>query len=161
VLEMASDKIDIVYFYDDVASQRGLLISPEMYEKYVQPHHQRIIDIAGKYNKPVMMHCCGSAYRMIDRFIDMGLSILNPIQPNAKDMEPERLAAEFGGRIVFHGGIGIQEFLPTASPSEVREKVQYLSELLGAEGGYIMASAHHIQSDTPLENVLAMYGVQD
>ena len=88
----------------------------------------------------------------------MGLSVLNPIQPLARNMEPERLAAEFGGRISFHGGVDIQELLPKASSAEVRERVQYLSELLGRQGGYILAGSHHLQADTPLENVLAMYG---
>ena len=119
----------------------------------------KIINLASKYKKPIMMHCCGSVYPMIDHFINMGLSILNPIQPSANEMEPERLVDEYGGRIAFHGGVGIQDFLPNALPSQVKEHVHYLEELLGANGGYIMASAHHIQSDTPLENVLAMYGI--
>jgi uroporphyrinogen decarboxylase len=89
----------------------------------------------------------------------MGLAVLNPIQPLARHMEPERLAAEFGGRISFHGGVDIQELLPKANPAEVRERVKYLSELLGRQGGYIMAGSHHLQADTPLENILALYGL--
>jgi uroporphyrinogen decarboxylase len=161
VLETAGDLIDIVYFYDDVATQQGLLISPKMYEKYVQPHHQAIIDLAARFHRPVMMHCCGSVYPLIERLIQMGLKILNPIQPKAKDMEPEKLAAEFGGRIAFHGGIDIQEFLPKATPDQVRDKVAHTCSVLGAQGGYILAPAHHFQADTPLENVLAMYSLQE
>ncbi|HUU28314.1 MAG TPA: uroporphyrinogen decarboxylase family protein [archaeon] len=159
VLEAAGDLIDIVYFYDDVASQDGLLIGPEMYGKLIQPFHQKIIDTAASAGKPVMMHSCGSVYPMIDRFIDMGVRILNPVQPGARDMDLERLADQFGGRIAFHGGIDIQTFLPYASPGQVREKVDYTAELLGACGGYIMAGSHHIQADTPVENILAMYQV--
>ncbi|MCK4295197.1 MAG: hypothetical protein KAX28_00900 [Candidatus Marinimicrobia bacterium] len=159
VLNIAGDLIDIVYFYDDIASQEGLLISPQMYEDFVQPFHQRIIDIAHSYGKPTMMHCCGSVYSMIERFIDMRLAILNPIQPSAKNMNPERLSDEFGGRIAFHGGIDIQQFLPVAKPKQVKEKVKYTSEILGKNGGYIIAGSHHIQADTPIENVLAMYGI--
>jgi len=159
VLERAGDLIDLVYFYDDVATGDGLLISPKMYERYLQPFHQRLIDQAKRFNQPTMLHCCGSVYSLIPRWIDMGLAVLNPIQPLARNMEPERLAAEFGGRIAFHGGVDIQELLPKASPAEVRERVHYLSELLGPQGGYIMAGSHHLQADTPLENILAMYGL--
>jgi len=105
-----------------------------------------------------MMHCHGSVYPLINQLIEMGLSILNPIQPSAKNMNPEKLAQEFGGRIAFHGGIDTQQFLPRATPEEVREKVRYTCEVLGKNGGYIMAGSHHIQADVPVENVLAMYG---
>jgi uroporphyrinogen decarboxylase len=97
---------------------------------------------------------------MIETFIEMGLRILNPIQPSAKDMNPEKLSEEFSKRIVFHGGIDVQQFLPKASPEEVKEKVEYTCETLGKNGGYIMSGSHHIQADTSLENVLAMYGVE-
>ncbi len=157
VLDVAGDLIDIVYFYDDVASQDALLMSPEMYRQYLQPFHQRIIDLAVSRGKRAMMHCCGSVYLLVNRLIDMGLSILNPIQPSAKNMNPERLAQEFAGRIAFHGGIDIQQFLPKATPEQVREKVRYTCELLGKNGGYILAGSHHIQADVPIENVLAMY----
>ena len=159
VFSLACDLIDIVYFYDDIASQDSLLISPQMYENFIQPYHKSLIDIAEDYGKPTMMHCCGSAYPMIDTFIEMGLAILNPIQPAAKNMNPEKLAEEFGGRIAFHGGIDIQHFLPTATPDQVKEKVKYVSEILGGNGGYILAGSHHIQADTSIENILAMYDV--
>jgi uroporphyrinogen decarboxylase len=159
VLETAGDLIDIVYFYDDIASQEGLLISPDMYQAFLMPFHQRIIELASRYNKPAMMHCCGSVYPMINTFIEMGLKILNPIQPSARNMSPEILAKEFGGRIAFHGGIDVQKFLPFASSEQVKEKVAYTAEILGKNGGYILAGSHHLQADIPLENVLAMYNI--
>jgi uroporphyrinogen decarboxylase len=157
VLDLAGDLIDIVYYYDDIATQNGLLISPEMYEEFIQPYHQKAIDLAASYGKPTMMHCCGSAYPLIETFIQMGLKILNPIQPSAMNMNPEKLIAEFGGRITFHGGIDVQQFLPSASPQQVKEKVAYTCETLGKKGGYILSGSHHLQADIPLENVLAMY----
>jgi uroporphyrinogen decarboxylase len=158
VLETAGDGIDMVYFYDDIGTTTALLISPETYERCIQPFHQRLIDLAAGHGKPVMLHSCGAVHDMIPRWIDMGLNVLNPIQPLARSMDPERLAADFGGRIAFHGGIDIQELLPKGRPDEVRERVARVSEILGAHGGYIMAGSHHIQADAPLENVLAMYG---
>jgi uroporphyrinogen decarboxylase len=158
VLNVAGDLIDIAYFYDDIATQQGLLISPEMYEEFVQPFHQRIINVCEEFNIPVMMHCCGSVYSMIGTFIRMGLRILNPIQPTAKDMEPERLKEKFGEELVFHGGIDIQHFLPSASAAQVKDEVKRISQVLGRQGGYIMSGSHHIQAETPVENILAMYG---
>ena len=157
VLRTAGDLIDMVYFYDDLASQEGLLISPRLYERHIQPFHQQIIDLARQYGKLVMMHSCGSIYSMIPRLIDMGLAVLNPLQLSARNMEPEKLVAEFSGRLAFHGGIDVQQFLPRATPVEVRERIEWTCETLGQNGGYIMAGSHHLQADTPLENVLAMY----
>jgi uroporphyrinogen decarboxylase len=159
VLETAADLIDIVYYYDDLATGDRLLISQQMYADYIQPFHQKIIDLASRYDKPIMTHCCGSIYPMIPRFIDMGISVLNPIQPLAKNMEAQRLADEFGGKIAFHGGIDIQELLPRATPEEVSENVAKICNVLGENGGYILSGSHHLQADTPLENILAMYGL--
>jgi uroporphyrinogen decarboxylase len=160
VLEIAGDLIDIVYFYDDIASQNGLLISPIMYNEFIRPYHTKVIELAAKYSKPTMMHCCGAVYPLIETFIEMGLGILNPIQPSAKDMNPEKLIKEFGNRIVFHGGIDVQQFLPNATPEQVKNKVEYTCDTLGVNGGFIMSGSHHIQADTSLQNVLAMYGVR-
>lgn len=159
VLEIAGDKIDIVYFYDDVASQENLLISPAMYEEFIQPFHQKLIDIAADHNKPTMMHCCGSVYTLIPTLIEMGLNILNPIQPTARNMNPEKLSQEFGGKIAFHGGIDVQQFMQKATPQQVCERVDYVSKTLGENGGYILSGSHHVQADIPLENILAMYGI--
>jgi uroporphyrinogen decarboxylase len=157
VLETAGDLIDIVYFYDDLASQDSLLMSPDMYDRFIRPFHEKIIGLAKRFGKHAMMHSCGAVYPLIPRFIDMGLDILNPVQPAARDMAPEKLAAEFGGRLVFHGGIDVQKFLPSATPDEVKAKVGETCRILGENGGYIMSGSHHLQADTPVENVLAMY----
>lgn len=160
VLETAGDLIDIVYFYDDLASQQGLLLSPASYARHIEGFHSGMVECARQFGKPAMLHSCGSVFRLITRFLDMGLAILNPVQPGAKNMAPERLAGEFGGRIVFHGGVDVQHLLPRATPDEVRAEVRRISEILGHNGGYIRAGSHHLQADTPLENVLAMYAVE-
>jgi uroporphyrinogen decarboxylase len=116
-----------------------------------------LIHLAAQHRKPVMFHCCGSVHPLVPRLIEMGLRILNPIQPGARNMEPERLAADFGGQLVFHGGIDVQRFLPQATPDEVRAEVARVASILGRNGGYIVSGSHHLQADTPLENVLAMY----
>jgi uroporphyrinogen decarboxylase len=159
VLEIAGDLVDIVYFHDDLASQDGLLVSPNLYGCYIRPFHKRLIETARKFGKPAMLHSCGSIYALIPRLIDMGLAILNPVQPSARNMAPEKLAREFGGRIAFHGGVDVQQFLPRATAGEVGDTVVRIAETLGALGGYIRAGSHHLQADTPLENILEMYSV--
>ena len=159
VLELVGDRLDMVYFYDDVATQNSLMISPDTWEKLVRPCHVKLIELAKRYNLPVMYHCDGAIYPLIPELIEMGVDLLNPIQPDAKGMEPEQLKREFGDRLAFHGGLDIIKTLPRGTADDVAAEVQARVRVLGENGGYIMASSHHIQPDTPVENVIAMYDV--
>lgn len=159
VLDLASSRLDMIYIYDDVATQKGLLMSRDMWQRFIKPRHQRIIEIAQAHHIPVMYHCDGAIASLIPDLLDMGISVLNPIQVSAKGMQPETLKASFGERLSFHGGIDIIDTLPRGTVEAVCSEVRQRIGVLGRDGGYIMASAHHIQADTPLENVLAMYDV--
>ncbi|MCP4196679.1 MAG: hypothetical protein GY762_05955 [Proteobacteria bacterium] len=157
VLDAVGDRLDMVYLYDDVATQNSLMISKRMYRKFVRPYHERIIDIAKSYGIPVMFHCDGALYPLLPDLIDLGIDLLNPVQADAKGMEPEKLKSEFGDRLSFHGGIDIIKTLPRGATEDVRNEVQERIRVLGDGGGYVLCSSHHIQSDTPLENVYTMY----
>lgn len=157
VLDLAGDRLDMVYFYDDVATQQNLMISARMWRKLIKPLHVRIIDVARRRGIPVMYHCDGALYPLIPELIEMGVDVLNPVQADAAGMDPERLKAEFGDRLSFHGGIDIIKTLPKGTPETVQAEVKERLRVLGRNGGYVMASSHHIQSDTPLANVFAMY----
>jgi uroporphyrinogen decarboxylase len=156
-LKAGGDSLDMVYFYDDVATQNGLMISKETWRQCIRPHHARIIDVAKAHGKQVMYHCDGALRSIIPELIDMGVDLLNPIQVSAKDMDPAQLKLEFGDRLSFHGGIDIVQMLPRKGRDEVQREVLRQIAMLGAGGGYILAGTHHLQADTPLENVLAMY----
>ena len=160
VLDLIGDRIDLVYFYDDVAAQNSLLISPDTWRTEVRPHHARLTRLALDRGIPVMYHCDGAVARLIPELIDLGVNVLNPLQTGARGMEPARLKADFGDRLAFHGGVDIVETLPKGSPAEVAAEVRRLVRVLGAGGGYILCSSHHIQPDTPIENVLSMYDVE-
>ena len=160
VLALAGDRLDMVYFYDDVATQNGLMISEKMWREYIRPCHTRIIDVAKRHGLPVMYHCDGAIYPLIGELIDMGVDVINPVQSDAAGMEPKRLKDEFGDRLSFHGGIDIMRTLPRGTTDEVRSEVGERIRVLGNGGGYILASSHHIQSDTPLANVFAMYELE-
>ena len=136
---------------------RILMISARMWRKLIKPLHERIIDVAKAYGIPVMYHCDGALYPLIPELIEMGVDVLNPVQADAAGMEPQRLKDEFGDRLSFHGGIDIIKTLPRGSAEDVRGGGGGRIRVLGRNGGYILASSHHIQSDTPLANVFAMY----
>jgi uroporphyrinogen decarboxylase len=159
VLDIAGDRLDMVYFYDDVATQKSLLISKDMWSEFIRPHHTRIIEVAQQYNVPVMYHSDGAMRDLLPELIELGVDVMNPIQADAAGMEPAALKRDFGDRLGFHGGIDIIETLPRGTVEDVRQEVSDRIRVLGKDGGYVMASSHHIQSDTPLENVLAMYDI--
>jgi uroporphyrinogen decarboxylase len=157
VLDLLGGRLDLVYFYDDVAAQASLLISPETWRTEVRPHHARLIEVAHSRGVPVMYHCDGAIYPLIPELIELGVDVLNPVQPGTSEMQPQRLKEEFGDRLSFHGGIDIVEVLPKVTPTEVAAEVRRVVDVLGRDGGYVLCSSHHIQPDTPTENVLAMY----
>jgi uroporphyrinogen decarboxylase len=148
--------IDLTTSGDDFGMQRGPLLSPRAFERFIAPYFseriKRTKEIAGCY---FWHHSCGSVYDLLDQIIGCGVDILNPVQTSAAKMDPAGLKARFGERIVFWGGVDVQQFLPRATPEQVSEEVRSLAQVLGANGGYVMAPAHEIQEDVPVENIVA------
>ncbi len=130
-----------------------------MWKIYIKPRYNELIDsIKSKYpHIKVLHHSCGSIYPIIEDLIDIGVDILNPIQPTAKDMDPEKLKTRFGRRITFHGGIDVQTLLPFGTIREIKSEVTKILEILSDNGGYIVAPSHNIQAGTPVENIIAFY----
>jgi uroporphyrinogen decarboxylase len=160
VLEAADGLMDMVYTYDDVGMQNGLMISPQMWRAFILPRHQRLNAAIRRASDTVkiMYHSCGAVYPLIGPFVEeMGIDVLNPLQPRAAGMDLARIKREFGARLAFHGGVDIQHTLPYGSPEEVGAEVRERCRVLGQGGGYICAAAHYIQADTPLENILVLY----
>ena len=104
-----------------------------------------------------MFHSCGDAYHFYDQLIGCGVDILDPMQRTTANMAPENLAKNFGDRACFHGGIDVQTTLPHGTQEEVRAEVRRYIAAFRKNCGYICASAHYMQHDTPPENILAMY----
>ncbi|TES84673.1 hypothetical protein E3J95_06200 [Candidatus Aerophobetes bacterium] len=162
LLDAVGDYIQIIETSDDLGTQRGPQISLEMYRKFIKPRQKEINDfIHRRTDAKLFQHTCGSAYQFIPDLIEIGLDILEPIQPLAKDMEPERLKKEFGDRLSFWGGIDIQHVLPYGTPEEVGEHVESRLKVLAPGGGYVVSPAHCIQKDTPPENILALFRAVD
>ena len=158
LLNKAEEYIDIIYTFDDVGTQNNLLMSKQMWGKYILPHHQKLNKVIKNYDVKIMYHSCGAVYPLIKDFINkMNIDILNPLQPRAKGMDLQRIKDNYGERISFHGAIDIQKTLPCCTPYEIKREIKKSCEILGRDGGYICAPAHKIQVDTPLENIIAMY----
>ena len=157
ILEAVGDLTDIYFIADDVGSQNGLLISPQMFRQFVKPSMLRFSEQAHGYNQKVMYHTCGAVRKLIPDFIEMGVDILNPIQIFAKDMNPVDLKREFGTDLCFHGALDIATVLSGGTPDQVLEETRRLCKVLGPGGGFILAPTNNIMPETPVENILALY----
>lgn len=151
--------VDFLWCGDDFGGQQGMLIDPEMWRKVFKPRIKFMFDEFRKVRSDIKIawHSCGSILPIIPDFIEIGLDILNPIQPLAKGMDPHYLKNEYGNDLVFFGGIDVQELLPYGTPESIKDEVKRRIEILGKGGGYIVAPAHNIQADTPIENVFAFF----
>lgn len=155
LFEKAADKIDLFFFGNDFGSQRDTLISPEMFDRFVMPSFVKFTDQAHRYGLKVLLHSCGSIYRVIPRLIDAGVDALHPIQAQAANMDAQTLAREFNGKIIFVGGVDTQRLLPHGTPRQVKEEVYRLRDLFGPN--YVVSPSHEsILPDVPWENVQAM-----
>jgi uroporphyrinogen decarboxylase len=156
-LEAGAGRIDLVLCGDDFGSQRGPLISPAAFDRLFAPRKKEFFDMVHAHGVKVTHHCCGSSRALIPRFIDCGMDALQTIQTRAAGMNPYELKAQFGGRIALHGAVDVQGWLQRSTPVQIAAEVNRLMDEVGAGGGFIIAPSHHIQPDTPLENVLAFY----
>ncbi len=151
----AGKMIDGYFFGNDFGTQRDLILAPEMFDQFVLPWFQRFTDQAHRHGYQVILHSCGSIYRVIGKLIDAGVNCLHPLQARAANMNAETLSSEFRGRISFLGGINTQDVLVNASPAEVMEEVRRIKKLLGPR--LIVSPSHEaLLPNVPPENVVAM-----
>ena len=156
ILQAGAGRFTLFEYNDDVASQRGMLISADMWRGLIRPRMAQMCYLIHSHGAKVKYHSCGSVRAIIPDLIEIGVDVLNPVQPLAADMDPFVLKARFGDRLCFHGGIDIQQLLPNATPEEVRRHVRRMVDGVGHDGGYIVAGSHTIQADVPVENIIAM-----
>ncbi len=156
MIEMGAD---VLWCGDDFGTQNSLIMDEETFRKVFKPRIKKMFEDFRKVNPDIKLawHSCGAVKPLIPDFIEIGLDILNPIQPLAAEMEPQKLKNEFGKDLIFFGGICVQDLLPNGNPASVKAEVIRRVEILGKNGGYIIAPAHNIQDDTPIENILALF----
>jgi len=161
ILQAADGAIDLLMTGDDFGMQNGPIVSPEQWRRRLKPGFAAFIEEAHRQGVPVMHHTCGSVFALLPDFIDVGLDVLQSLQPEAADMEPVRLKKLYGAEIAFQGGISIQRTLPFGTPEEVGEEAERVLTAMKPEGGFIAGTSHKIQADTPVENVLALIAAYD
>jgi uroporphyrinogen decarboxylase len=157
-VKATGDRIDLIMFGDDLASQEGLLISVDTWKKMVKPWYEKFYLYCHEHGKKTVYHSCGSIGPFIEEFISIGLDVLNVLQFSAKDFPPpEVLKEKYGSRLCFLGGMDIQKVLPYYSTEDIKKETKKLISILGKNGGYIIRTTHNIQADIPPENIMAMY----
>jgi uroporphyrinogen decarboxylase len=149
--------VDGIWTGDDFGAQNGMMISPQMWRRLFKPRMAEVFRQFRAINPDVvvMYHCDGAIAPILDDLIEIGLDVFNPVQPNVPGHEPHELKARFGDRLSFWGAIDQQQLLPLGSPEEIDADVRATIEALGSGGGYMVAPAHILQGDTPVENVEA------
>jgi uroporphyrinogen decarboxylase len=158
---LANCDADILLTGDDVGTQRGMMMSPSMWRKWLKPRLAGII-AAAREQKPhihVFYHSDGDIRAIIPELIDIGVDILNPIQPEC--MDPRELKRLYGDRLSFWGTVGTQTTMPFGTPAEVRRVVRERIETVGKGGGLLLAPTHMLEPDVPWENVLAFFDAID
>lgn len=157
VIEAANGKIDIIGSGGDIGEQRCMLMSPAIWREKLKSYTMKLITPFKEMGFKTFYHSCGSLVPVIDDFIEAGLDVLDPIQVTAEGMNPEEIFPQFGDRLSFHGAIDVVELLPHSSAEEVYRETTRMIDILGRNGGFIVAPSHMVQGDTPIENVVVIY----
>jgi uroporphyrinogen decarboxylase len=155
-LEVAPESIDILICTDDYGGRENLLISPGHWRTFMKPALQRVVDFGQERGLHVMLHSDGAIRAIIPDLIEMGVDILNPIEPEADGMEPASIKRDFGDQLVLHGAASAMN-LVHGTPEEVAAEARYLFEHLAPGGGFVLCPSNHLLEDMPVENILALY----
>lgn len=160
-LEIVGENVLVVSEADDIATQRGLMMSVDMYKRFIFPRHKRLFDHIRKSARSrvyIFYHSCGAVKEMIPYLIEEGVEILNPVQVSAAGMDTAELKRRFGQDLTFWGGgVDTQHVLPHGTPQEVREEVRRRITDLAPGGGFVFNTVHNIQGDVPPQNFMAMW----
>jgi uroporphyrinogen decarboxylase len=157
LLDKCRDYIDFIWFGEDLGTQHAPMISRELYREVIKPIHRKFFELATAYGKPSIVHTCGSSSWVYEDFIEMGVTGVEALQPEAANMSPEYLKAHFGNRLCYRGCISTAGPLAFGTAEEVREYVRHTLEIMMEGYGYHFAPTHAIQDNSPVENVVAMY----
>ena len=154
---LALPEVDGVLLGSDWGTQKGLLMSPELWEEMIRPGEQQQYELIHAHGKDAWVHACGDISAVMPSLVEMGLDVLNPIQPECMDLA--WLKRSFGGKLTFWGGISTQDTLPFGTPEEVKAEARRVRKLMATGGGYILAGGQHLQADVPFENLEALLEV--
>ena len=158
-LDQVGEFLQVFTYWDDLNSQSGWMISPDIYTRLIKPKQRRLVEaIKSKTDAKLFFHGCGAVSELIPHLIDLGFDIVNPVQVSAAGMDTRWLKKEFGQDIVFWGGgVDTQQVLPFGTPDQVRDEVKRRLDDLAPGGGFVFAAVHNIQAFVPPENIVAAF----
>lgn len=153
------DVADVIRFGDDLGTNGGPFMSPEMYRRLFKPRHAMLCDYVHKHSRmKTFLHSCGSIRALLPDLIEAGYDVINPVQTTCVGMEAEGLKRDFGKDICFWGGgCDTKSVLPTGTPAQVKDHVKRRLEILAPGGGYVFNTVHNILPDVPPQNIAAMF----
>jgi len=158
--QAVGDKVDVVFMSgSDFGSQRGPMVSRELYRELFAPFNKRLNDWVHTHTRwKTMIHSCGAIEPLLDDIIAAGFDVLNPVQCSADGMDPRKLKQKYGDRLIFWGGgIDTQHVLANGSVADVRDAVLRSCDIFMPDGGFVFNQVHNIVSGVPPENIVAMY----
>ena len=154
--EAAQGHCDICWLGDDYASQRAMLMNPDLWRKRIKPYLTEQVGIAREHDMYVLFHSCGSVRPILHDMIDIGINALLVFQTTAAGMDASSIARDFGGKLAFYGGVDIQHLLSFGTPDATIIEVQSNIRAFEKCGGYIVANSHHSITSIKGENIEAM-----
>ena len=154
---VAQYDIDCIFFGDDWGQQKGLIMGPTLWREFIKPRLKKMYERVKEHGMYVAQHSCGDISEVFPDLVELGLDIYNTFQPEIYDVAAMKKL--YGDKITFYGGISTQQLLPKASPDEVKKEMKRLMNILGKDGGYIVAPTHAMPNDIPTENIMAFLEV--
>lgn len=147
--------VDILFLGDDIGMQESIMMSEELYTKWIFPRLKKVIDTAKALNPTVIIfyHSCGYVEPLIPHLIKAGIDVLNPIQPECMDFE--KIYKKYGNQLSFNGTIGTQTTMPFGTPEEVKAQVRRHLDIAGEKGGLFVSPTHLLEPEVPWENIKA------
>lgn len=149
--------IDVLMLGDDVGMQTGMLIGIDTWREFLKPRMAKIISEAKKLRPdlPIFYHSCGNPGQIIPELIEIGVTVLNPIQPECFDLQ--YIKDTYGDKLAFWGGVSAQTNLSFGTPQQVKEEVRRCIKILGKDGGYFIGPNHMVEPEVPWENLIAFF----
>ena len=156
LLDACGQALPILCLGDDFATQRGMMLSPELWRRILKPRYARLFELGKRRGKFIWFHSCGDITAVLPDLIEIGVDVWETVQLHTLPISPEALKREYGQHLTFFGGVNTQR-LPFITPEEVRAEVQRCIGVLGRGGGYICGPDHHIKPDVPPQNAVALF----
>lgn len=150
---MVQHDIDGVFLGDDWGHQRGVLMGPQLWRRFIKPRIARMYGAVKAAGKAVFIHSCGKVQELLPDLVDLGVDVFNPFQPEVMDLG--EIKRRFGHQLAFYGGMSVQSVLPFGTPQQVRTEARRLMDEVGQGGGYIIGPSHDMPGDIPLANMVA------